>query len=138
MKITLFTTAIFVLLVGCVSPQIQRSPYQMKVTDWSGNSRPYYLAGEAINLHVWWDANYDTGKAIDCSFSNSFNGTIAWRGVLVVPESKPGQLLQTIWNPAFPTEGLKLKEGSYVAVCNFNNEGKASVPLNVVSGKSAQ
>jgi hypothetical protein len=106
----------------------------MKVTDWSGNAKPYYVAGESLNLHVWWDANLDTGKPIDCSFSNSFNGEIVWRGVMIVPESKPGQLISSIaWNPAFPETGLKLDAGSYIAVCNFNNEAKASIGLNVVA-----
>lgn len=129
---------IFVLafvVAGCAAT---RSPYMMKVTDWSGNSKPYYVAGEALNLHVWWDSNLDTGKPVDCSFSNSFNGEVVWRGVLVIPESKPGQLVtNTSWTPAFPQTGLKLNAGSYIAVCNFNNEAKASVALNVVDVKAS-
>lgn len=121
---------------GCASI---RSPYMMKVTDWSGNIRPYYIEGESLNLHVWWDSNLDTGKPIDCSFSNSFNGEIIWRGVLIIPETKPGQLVTNIaWNPVFPETGLKLDAGSYIAVCNFNNEAKASVGLNIMAVKPAE
>lgn len=128
-----------IILVACtiVACATKRSPYMMKVTDWSGNARPYYISGESLNLHVWWDANLDTGKPIDCSFSNSFSGEIIWRGVLIVPESKPGQLVtNAVWNPTFPETGLKLDAGSYIAVCNFNNESKASIGLNVVAVKS--
>jgi len=123
-------------LTACATTTM-RSPYMMKVTDLSGNARPYYIEGEALSLHVWWDANLDTGKPIDCSFSNSFSGEIIWRGVLIIPESKAGQIVTTIWHPAFPDTGLKLDAGSYIAVCNFNNDSKASVKLNVVAVKSA-
>jgi len=132
MKKTLLLLSVF-MVVSCATV---RSPYSMKVTDWSGNARPYYIAGEALNLHVWWDAKQDTGKPIDCSFSNSFSGEIIWRGTLIIPDAKPGQLVtNTVWNPAFPSSGLKLEAGSYISVCNFNNEAKASVALNVVEMK---
>jgi len=129
---------IFVLSLTSCATVNERSPYMMKVTDWSGNARPYYMAGEALNLHVWWDANYDTGKAVDCSFSNSFSGEVLWRGVLIIPESKPGQIVSnTVWNPAFPSSGLKFDAGSYISVCNFDNSQKASIAFTVVDVPSS-
>jgi len=122
-----------VLLISVVSGcATVRAPYQMAVTDWSGNARPYYVEGEALNLHVYWDAKQDTGKPVDCAVSNSFSGEVVWRGILIIPEAKPGQLLTVVWNPPFPETGLKLRAGSYLAVCSFNNEAKASISLNVV------
>ena len=118
------------LVTGCATI---RSPYQMAVTDSSGNERPYYVEGEALNIHVFWDANLDVGKPIDCAVSNSFSGELIWQSVLLIPQAKAGQYMSHVaWNPPFPKSGLKLKAGSYVAVCNFNNEAKASIPLNVV------
>lgn len=107
----------------------------MAVSDWSGNIRPYYIEGEALNLSVWWDAHQDVGKPIDCSFSNSFSGAIVWRGVFIVPDARPGQLVATVWNPPFPQEGIKLTAGSYVSACHFNNEAKASIGLNIIAIK---
>ena len=123
-----------IVLTSCATA---RAPYQMAITDWSGNTRPYYMAGEALNLQVYWDANQDAGKPVDCSVSNSFSGEIAWRGVLMIPESRPGQFVTaTVWNPPYPETGIKLEVGSYIAVYNFNNEAQASVALNIVQSRA--
>jgi hypothetical protein len=122
-----------VLLISVVSAcAAVRAPFQMAVTDLPGNTRPYYVEGEALNLHVYWDATQDTGKPVDCAVSNSFSGEVIWRSILIIPEAKPGQLITTAWNPPFPETGLKPKAGLYLAVCSFNNEEKASISLNVI------
>lgn len=126
------SAALLLLILALAS--CAKAPYRMAITDWSGNHRPYFIENEALNLHVWWDSFRDTGKAIDCSISNAFSADILWRGTLIIPESKPGQLLANVtWTPPFPQMGLKLSQGSYLAVCNFDNEAKATVPITVVS-----
>lgn len=117
-----------ILLSACAT----RAPYQMAVSDWSGNQRPYYLAGEALNLHVFWDANHDVGKQIDCAVSNSFSAELIWRGILIVPNATPGSYVTANWTPPFPDEGIKFDQGSYIATCNFNDEARASVPVSIV------
>ena len=133
---TTFVIIVSLLLTACAVPPPAKSPFQMSVTDFSGNTRQYYLEGEFINLHVFWDKRHDAGKPIDCAFSNAFSGEIVWRGMMIIPDLQQSQSQAVVtWNPPYPETGLKPAPGSYTAVCNFNNEGKAQISFNVVSGK---
>lgn len=118
-------------------PVSVRTPFMVEVTDLNGARKPYFANDEAMRLQLRWDLKRDAGKTVRCAIVNTYDGTVIWQGEATTPATEAHQKIANVdWQPPFPSGGVRLKQGSFSADCNFNNENSISVPISVTNVRS--
>ncbi len=109
-----------------------RAPFEVRVTDFRGGSRPAFYEGEALKMNVQWDKE-DRDSTVSCQVVDTYTGETKWRGLAMVPTVENGSLNTLSFDPPLPEDGqLGLTAGGYEWVCDLGDYARSGIYFDII------